>query len=185
MGTNKLLLRLEGESVLRRAVRRTLEAGLEPALVVLGHDADRARAELAGLSCRPVMNLEYARGMGSSLRAGIAAVPPGAIAAVVALADMPLVTAAMMAELALRYRRGSAPLVASEYGGVLAPPMLYDRALFRELLVDHGNGGHGCGKHVVKRHEAEAIFVPWPAATLTDLDVPTDYQRIQAELGGR
>jgi molybdenum cofactor cytidylyltransferase len=185
MGTNKLLLRLGDESVLRCAVRQALEAGLDPVLVVIGHDADRARAELAGLSCRPVLNLEYARGMSSSLHAGIAAVPPEAIAAVVALADMPLVTAAMMAELVLRYRRGSAPLAVSEYGGVLAPPMLYDRALFRELLVVHGNGGHGCGKHVVKRHRAEAIFVPWPPAALTDLDVPTDYQRILAELGGR
>lgn len=185
MGTNKLLLKLGGESVLRRAVLQTLEAGLDPALVVLGHDAERARAELAGLSCRPVLNLEYARGLSSSLRAGIAAVPPEAIAAVVALADMPLVTAAMIAELALRYRRGAAPLVASEYGGVLAPPTLYDRALFSELQVVHGNGGHGCGKHVVQRHRTEATLVSWPAAALTDLDVPEDYQRIQAELGGR
>lgn len=184
MGTNKLLLRLGGESVLRRAVRQALEAGLAPAVVVLGHDAERARAELEGVACRTVVNADYARGMSTSLRAGIAALPPEVAAAVVVLADMPLVTAAMIAELARCYRRGTAPLVASEYGGVLAPPTLYDRALFAELgEAAEGHGGHGCGKQVVKAHRAEAVVVSWPAAALADLDVPADYERIQAELG--
>ncbi|HET8624336.1 MAG TPA: NTP transferase domain-containing protein, partial [Gemmatimonadales bacterium] len=43
MGRNKLLLKLEGVSLLRRAATRALDAGLAPVLVVLGHDADRAR----------------------------------------------------------------------------------------------------------------------------------------------
>jgi CTP:molybdopterin cytidylyltransferase MocA len=180
MGRNKLLLELEGERVIRRAVRRTLEAGLDPTLVVLGHDADEVRGALAGLPCRPVLNPDWADGMSVSLRAGIAQVPPAAIAAVVVLADMPLVTTEMIAELALRYRRGAAPLVASEYGGVLAPPTLYGRALFPELAVVDA---HGCGKHVVKRHRAEAEVVAWPMRALTDLDFPADYERFQAELG--
>jgi molybdenum cofactor cytidylyltransferase len=180
MGTNKLLLELGGERVIRRAVRRTLDAGLDPTLVVLGHDADRIRGALDGLPCRPVSSPDWAQGMSASLRAGIAQVPLAAIAAVVVLADMPLVTAAMLAELASRYRRGAAPIVASEYGGVLAPPTLYDRALFPELVVVDG---HGCGKHVVKRHRAEAEVVPWPEKALTDLDVPADLERVRAELG--
>ena len=49
MGRNKMLLELEGEPLVRRAARRALEAGLTPVVVVLGHEADRARAALAGL----------------------------------------------------------------------------------------------------------------------------------------
>jgi molybdenum cofactor cytidylyltransferase len=182
MGTNKLLLRLGGESVVRRAVRRALEAGLDPVLVVLGHDAETVLAELAGLAVRPVPNPEYALGKSASVRAGIRAVPPEVVAAVVMLADMPLVTAGMIAELAERHRRGSAPLVVSRYGDVLAPPMLYGRALFGELAA---MAGDGCGKEVVRRHRPEADVVPWPAAALADLDVPADYDRIHAELDGR
>jgi molybdenum cofactor cytidylyltransferase len=142
----------------------------------------RARAELEGLPCRAVLNPDHERGQSTSVRAGIGAVPPEAVAAVVVLADMPFVTATMIAQLAERYRQGSAPLVASDYGGVLAPPMLYDRALFPELLAMEGDG---CGKRVVKRHGSEAIAVPCPAAALGDLDVPADYQRVVAELAGR
>ena len=179
MGTNKLLLRLGGESVVRRSVRRALEAGLDPVVVVLGHEADRVRAELAGLPCRPVVNAEHARGMNTSLGAGIGAVPRDVVAAVVALADMPLVTSAMVAELVRRYRASRAPLVVSDYAGTFAPPMLYDRAVFTEL---EGLEGDGCGKRAVRRHRAEAVFVPWPASALADLDEPADYERARAEV---
>jgi len=179
MGRNKLLLELEGETVVHRAVRRTLEAGLDPTVVVLGHEAEAVRGELAGLACRPVVNPDHASGMSSSLRVGVAALPPEVIAAVVILADMPLVTAGMIAELARRYRQGPEPVIASRYGDDLAPPMAYDRAIFEELSREQGDG---CGKRVVKRHRSEAAFVEWPASAIGDLDRPDDYGRIRAGL---
>jgi molybdenum cofactor cytidylyltransferase len=181
MGENKLLLRLGGESVARRAARAALAAGLLPVLVVVGHEAERVAAEVAGLGVEVVPNPDHARGMNASLRRGIAAVPASARAAVVMLADMPLVTAAMVGELVARYRSGATPLVVSEYAGVLAPPMLYDRSLFPEL----GDlDGDGCGKRVVKRHRGEAAVVAHAPSALADLDRPEDYERVRAELSG-
>jgi len=177
-----MLLELDGESILRRAVGRAISAGLDPVVVVLGHEADRTRDELTGLSCRPVVNPDYARGVNASLRAGIAALPDGARAAVVMLADMPFVTARMVETLVERYRRSAAPLVISDYAGVNAPPMLYDRSLFGEL---GSMEGEGCGKQVVKRHRSEAEVVSWPAEALTDVDVPEDYERVRADLAAR
>jgi molybdenum cofactor cytidylyltransferase len=98
----------------------------------------------------------------------------------VILADMPLVTAAMIAAIVERYRESSAPLVISDYAGINAPPMLYDRSLFAELRAMQGEG---CGKQVVKRHRSEAQALSWPAAALADIDVPDDYQRAKTELG--
>lgn len=176
LGRNKLFIELEGESLLRRAVRRVSDAGLNPVIVVLGHEAERARGELSGLSCVPIVNAEYMRGVNSSVRAGIMAASPSA-AAVVVLADMPFVTTAMIAILVDRYRTSSAPLVISDYGGVNAPPMLYDRSLFDELVSMEGEG---CGKQVVKRHRDEAVAIAWPPDALIDLDVPDDYERVKA-----
>ncbi|MBI2073178.1 MAG: nucleotidyltransferase family protein [Gemmatimonadetes bacterium] len=181
MGENKLLFDIEGEPLVRRVVGRATAAGLDPVIVVLGYDADRVRRELAGLPCRTVLNPDYANGINGSLKAGIAALdPPGAAAAaVVLLADMPLVTAEMIATLVEQYRAGRAPPVISDYAGVNAPPMLYDRSLFSELQAMEGEG---CGKQVVRRHRAEAAVVRWPAAALTDLDVPEDCERVRALL---
>jgi molybdenum cofactor cytidylyltransferase len=174
MGRNKLLLQIGGESVLRRAARRALAAGLDPVVVVLGHEADRTRREVEDLPCRCVVNREYASGMCSSLRAGLDALPTAAGAAVVILADMPYVSAEMIAALVERYRSRAAALVVSEYGGVRAPPTLYSRSLFGELASESGDG---CGQRVIRRHAEQAVVLSWPAAALADLDVPADYER--------
>jgi molybdenum cofactor cytidylyltransferase len=177
MGRNKLLLGLGGQSVLRRAVATAASAGLDPLLVVLGHESEQARAELGELACTVVLNADYRSGINTSLRAGIRAVPDRCPAAMVLLADMPLVDEGMLRALLEHYRSGSAPLVVSTYEGVDAPPILYDRSLFPELRVLEGEG---CGKKVVKRHSAEAVRVSWPARALTDLDVPADVERLQS-----
>ena len=179
MGRNKLFFELDGETLLRRVVRRAIGAGLDPVIVVVGHEAERARAELVELPCTPVDNPDHAQGINRSLRTGISHVPERAHAAVVMLADMPFVTSAMVAGLVTRYRTSTAPLVISAYGDVNAPPMLYDRALFSELRQ---MSGEGCGRQVVRRHRDEAIAVSWPEAALRDIDVPADYERIRAEL---
>lgn len=179
MGRNKLFLQLGGESMLVRAGKRAIASGLDPVVVVLGHEAERARAELSGLPVRTVLNPDYALGINHSLKVGIAAVPAEAPAAVVLLADMPFVTEAMIARLVERYRETEARLVVSDYAGVHAPPTLYDRSLFAELGA---LPGEGCGKQVVKRHWSEAAAVSWPAAALTDVDRPEDCERISAEL---
>jgi molybdenum cofactor cytidylyltransferase len=181
MGCNKLLFELGGESVLRGAARRALAGGLGPLLVVLGHQCERASHELDGLGCQLVINPDYDQGIVSSLKAGVAALPPGTAAAAVMLADMPLVSAEMIAALVARYRATGAPLVVSDYEGVQAPPLLYDRALFAELLAMTGGG---CGRQVVKRHRAEAQVLSWPAAALADLDVPEDYARMRDRAAG-
>jgi molybdenum cofactor cytidylyltransferase len=178
MGRNKLLLKLEGETIVHRAVRRAAEAGLDPVFVVLGHQADRVHEAIGTLVCQPVFNPNYSAGVNSSLKAGIQAIADTpARAAVVVLADMPFVTSEMIATLVKEYRQGTAPLVVSDYGGVNAPPILYDRSLFDELATSEGEG---CGKHVVKRHRDEAARVAWPQEALADLDVPEDVAKVQA-----
>src|SRR5262245_5630613 len=128
MGENKLLLRVDdegrrsaaGESLVRRVVTRAIAAGLDPVLVVVGHERERRERELGGLRCRTVFTPDHAGGQHTSFRAGIAAVPEAAPAAVILLADMPRVTPGMIAALVERWHETRTPLVVSEYGGVHA-----------------------------------------------------------------
>jgi len=176
MGENKLLLRLGGQSVLRRAVLTAATAGLDPVLVVLGHEADRTRAEVQDLPCTPVLNPRYAEGPHTSLRAGAAALPESCAAAVVLLADMPRVSPAMVERLVALHRSG-ARLVVSHYEGVDAPPVLYDQTFFEELgaLEDPASG-----KALLARHASELVRVSFPRHTLVDLDVPDDLAAVGA-----
>jgi molybdenum cofactor cytidylyltransferase len=178
MGPNKLLFKLNGETVVRRAARHAL-AALDPVVVVLGYEAEVVRAELAGLPCRTTVNENHAQGLHASVRAGLAALPADVEAAVVLLADMPLVTPAMLAQLVQRHRQTGAPLVVSKYGDTFAPPHLYTRRLFADLAESEESR-----KRVIHRYRAEAVVLTWPDAALTDLDVPADRERVEALLAG-
>jgi molybdenum cofactor cytidylyltransferase len=175
-GRNKMLLELAGEPLVRRAAHRALAAGLSPVVVVLGHEADRARAALAGLPVEITVNPDFTGPTSGSLHAGLDVLGADVEAVVVLLADMVHVTAAALAELVTRTRTSDAPLVVSRYGDVTAPPLLFRRALFSELLAWTGEG---CGKVVVQAHKHEALYVDRSAAVLLDVDTPEDFQAAQ------
>ena len=198
MGRNKLLLELDGETVVRRAAGTARAAGLAPVVVVTGHEREAVEAALHGLPCRTVHNSEHAQGQHTSVAAGIAALTDAALAddtagaaaagaddstaAIVMLADMPFVTADMLRAVADRHAATGAPIVASRYGGkTIAPPILYHRRLFGELT----RMDRRCGRQVVKRHRAEAVEVDWPLGMMRDLDRPSDYADARAQLSTR
>jgi molybdenum cofactor cytidylyltransferase len=172
MGCNKMLLTLEGESLSRRAARRAHAGGLSPVIVVLGAEAERAVPELEGLDCQIVINPRPESGMASSLAAGLEVVPSTAAAAMILLADMPFVSASMIAQMIQRYADTRAPLVISDYGGVTAPPTVFDRRCFAELLA------RTAGRAVVNRHRDVAEVLSWPVAAGTDIDRPEDYNAL-------
>ncbi len=163
MGTNKMLLELEGESLIRRAANRALAAGLSPVVVVLGHEAERLRAELRDLPLELAVNPDYTGPTSGSLHQGLNALGRD---------DMVRVTADTLAMLIAAARGTEAPLVVSRYGDVTAPPLLFRRALFGELLAWTGEG---CGKAVVQAHKHEAMYVDRPVTLLTDVDTPEDF----------
>ncbi len=181
MGRNKLLLEIDGESLVRRAVRVAIEGGLSPVVLVTGRSREAVEAEVADLDCAPVFNSDHETGIRTSAAAGISAVAGGGEAAVVMLADMPFVTADMVRTLVVRYRETGAPLVVSTYGGdVGAPPILYDRSLFGEISRMRA----GCGRDIVRRHHERAVLADWPADRIRDLDRPDDYEAVRKEFAG-
>ena len=172
MGENKMLLELDGESLVRRAAKRALGAGLSPVVVVIGHEAARLRAELNDLPLVFAINPDYTGPTSGSLHRGLDTLGADVAAVVVMLGDMVRVTAETLAMLVAAARGTRAPLVVSRYGDVTAPPLLFRRALFGELLAWTGEG---CGKAVVQAHKHEAMYVDRPVTLLTDVDTPEDF----------
>ena len=182
MGRNKMLEVVQGESVVRRAVRTAIDAHLAPVIVVLGHQADVVQAELRDLDCITVINPDFTGPTSTSVHAGLGALADDVGAAVIILADMVLVSSGMLSSLVAHASASHAPLVASRYGTVQAPPLLVTRPLFGELLAYHGDG---VGRVVMQQHRAEAVFVVWPEVLLTDIDTPDDLRTVHALHAGR
>ncbi len=171
MGRHKLLLPLDEEPLVRRTVRQVCEAGLGDVLVVLGREADRVRAALAGLPCRYAVNDEYESGMGSSFRVAVDHLG-ASDAALIALADQPFVTAAAYQRLLAVYREQAPWIVCARYGTITAPPHVFAHALFPELArLQHG------ARPVVAAHRAQTVIVDLAPELLLDIDTPDDYEK--------
>lgn len=162
--------------MVHRTVRRVRDAGCDPIVVVMGHDAERVRAALAPLDVMFAQSPNPTGPTSGSLHAGLLALPDDVSATLVMLADMVQVTTPMMRSLVEGVAMGAEPLAVSRYGDVLAPPLVFRRALWPELLAWQGEG---CGKAVVRAHQAEARMHDWPREALQDVDTPADYDAVR------
>ena len=140
-GEQKLVVPLGGKAVVRHAVERACASGADETIVVTGANGAEVRAALRGLTVRFVENPRFKDGMSTSLAAGIAALPAGAEAAIIALGDQPLVPPEAYAGVLAEYRRERAPIVTASYNGVRGHPVLFDAALFAELRATRGDRG--------------------------------------------
>jgi molybdenum cofactor cytidylyltransferase len=176
MGTQKLLLQLGGEPLLRRTVRQVCDSGFDDVLVVVGHEHEKTLGALEGLAVRHAVNADYASGMGSSFRTAVEHLPDSA-AAMFALADQPFVTAREYRTVLETYREQGSPIVSVRYGEIMAPPHLFERTFFPELSqLQHG------ARPVLQRHADKATIVRFQADLLVDIDTPEDYELAKSRL---
>ncbi len=169
MGGPKALLRIDGETLLRRTARAALAAGCDPVLAVIGSwDPD-----LDGLEVRTLVNPAAREGMASSLRLGIAAMAPEVEAALLLTVDQPAVDAALLKELlALAAAHPTRP-AACAYAGTLGIPAVLPRHHFPALLALRGDRG---AKALLLREQT--VSLPFPAGA-DDLDAPGDLDGIR------
>lgn len=183
MGAAKQFLPYQGRSLLRHAAEVAVASGLTPVVAVLGAQADRLEPELAGLHVEIVTNDEWAKGMGSSIRAGMRAMraaAAGVEAVVFTVCDQPLVGPDVIGRLVEGYLVTGKPVVASEYRRMLGVPALFARRYFPQLagLAD----GEGAKRLIAGAGNA-VHAVPFPGGAF-DIDTPQDYERLQAMEGG-
>jgi CTP:molybdopterin cytidylyltransferase MocA len=169
-GSPKQLLRVGRESLLRHMTRVALASRPAGCVVVLGARASRLRRELAGLPVETVINHRWRQGLATSLAAGIAALPASARAALVLLADQAWVGPADLELLAAAWRRQPRAIVAASAAGVLGPPAILPRRLFREARRLHGDRGAG---HLLRDPARGVIGFEMPQAAI-DVDRPAD-----------
>jgi nicotine blue oxidoreductase len=130
MGRPKALVELDGEPLVRRALRALAEGGCGPLLVVTGAAADQVAA-VVGDRATVVHAPDWAEGMGVSLRAGLDALNAALAgeSVLVHLVDLPGVGAAAITRLtALASLTGQEVLARAAYGGVPGHPVLLGRA---------------------------------------------------------
>jgi len=176
---NKLLIVIDGKPMVRHAVEAALGAQLLPLFVVTGHQREKVEEALQGLPVSFLYNNEYASGLSSSLKRGLAALPEDCDGALVALGDMPLVTAEEIRRLVNAFNpiEGRAIVVPTRRGK-RGNPVLWARRFFGEMRDLGGDVG---ARHLIGAYpEAVAEVEMAGDGVLTDIDTPQALARLAA-----
>jgi CTP:molybdopterin cytidylyltransferase MocA len=180
MGEPKQLLPLRGRPLLESALAAACASRLDEVVVVLGAHADEIRRSVHLGRARVVVNPDHARGMSTSLRAGIASLGPEVIRAVVILGDQPDVSAGVVDRLLDIQAASGLPAAALSFDGLLHPPVVLARELWTDIDALEGDVGL---RALVRAHPelVAAVAADRPGGHPVDIDTREDFERLAAD----
>ena len=170
-GPNKLLADVDGVPMVARVARRLLASRARPIIAVLGNQGDAVDTALGRLPVERVRNPEFAGGLSTSLKRGIAALPSDVDGALICLGDMPLISGRHIDRLIAAFNplEGRAIIVPTRRGK-RGNPVLWSKRFFAEMAELAGDVG---AKHLIGEHtEVVAEVEMDDDAILVDIDTP-------------
>lgn len=175
-GSPKQLVRLAGRPLLHTTVTRAAEVTGNALIVVLGAGASELAPLLKHSPGSIVVNQDWREGIASSIRVGVARLPPTCAGVMLLLADQAAVSADDLKRLASTWRKQPQYIAAALYEGVCGVPAIFPRTTFRELSQLRGDAG---ARVLLRRNTDRIVRVPMPSAAL-DVDTPEDLLAIEA-----
>jgi molybdenum cofactor cytidylyltransferase len=178
LGQSKQLVRVGGESLVRKAVR--LIQTLEPVsiTVVTGFDSESVQQEVVDLPVNMVYNRRWDRGMGASISFGARDVSEDVDGILLMVCDQWRLEAGDLDRLVSSWRSDISRIFLAcwheETAFVSGPPVVFPRELKQELQYVHENRG---ARQVVDRHMDIVEFVTVENAAY-DLDRPEDLEQL-------
>ena len=180
-GPNKLLAEIGGKPLVRIAAEQALASRARPVVVVTGHQREQVEAALKGLDVKLAHNPDYADGLSTSLKAGIATLPATVDGAIVCLGDMPQVDAALIDKLLAAFDpEKGALVVVPTIAGKRGNPVVWSRRFFADLARLDGDVG---ARHLIGSYPEAVVEVPLSGrAALVDVDTPDALREVKAEI---
>jgi molybdenum cofactor cytidylyltransferase len=178
-GSAKQLVRIGDRPLLTLIAGRAAEVVGQALVVVLGARAAELSPLLKHSPGSVVVNRDWREGLGSSIRTGIARLPPSCAGVMLVLADQACVTAEDLRRLAGAWRRQPLGLAAARYGATVGVPAIFPQHVFGELSQLKGDSG---ARALLRRHADHVVKVPMPSAAF-DLDTPDDLLELASPPG--
>jgi molybdenum cofactor cytidylyltransferase len=170
LGQPKQLVHLGGRPALHIVVSNAVSLAGHAVTVVLGAHAKELTHLLAHSPASTIVNRHWEEGMASSIRCGVAALPPACDAVLILLGDQVGVTADDLRRLAGAWHGEESLIAASVYGQQVGVPAIFPRMCFSELTELRGDVG---ARVILERNAYRLVRVPMTNAGI-DLDTPED-----------
>jgi len=176
-GSPKQLVRVQGRPLLHLAVSRAVEVAGHAVTVVLGAHAMQLAPLLRHSPATVVVNRDWAEGIASSIRIGIARLPATCEGALLMLADQAAVTAEDLKRLVGAWHGQPTNIAAAQYEATSGVPAIFPRGDFPSLATLRGDQG----ARSLLRRNADRITRVAMAAAAIDIDTPEDLLRLTTE----
>jgi molybdenum cofactor cytidylyltransferase len=171
-GHHKLLAQFDGVPLVRQSVETVLRSKADRSVVVTGYRSEDIEKALSALDAEIVINAEFATGMASSLKAGLAAVRDGADGLLVVLADMPGIRREHLDEMIAAFRREQGrAIIRAVSGGKRGNPVILPASTFDAISKLTGDIG---ARPVIERSGLAVVDVDIGEAAHIDTDTPEE-----------
>lgn len=168
--SNKLLERLDGKPLVCHTIDELLQTGVRPIVVVTGHQSENVRAALSGRQVVFVDNPQFADGLSSSLRVGLAQLDSSIDGALICLGDMPKVRREHIESLLGAFEPSDGrEIIVPTFAGRRGNPVLWAARYFPMMKELSGDLG---ARELQKRFVDRVCLVPMPDDAVT-IDVDT------------
>lgn len=173
-GKPKQLVEWNGKPILRHVVENALTSSLAEIIVVVGAVVDLIYELLSDLPVKIINNKLWQEGQSSSIHAGLDGIDQHSGSAVFLLGDQPQISGSLINEILGVHSTSLAPVIAPEFKGQRANPVLFDKVTFEALRKIEGDMG---GRAIFKVFKP--LVFPWnDSRILLDIDRPKDIEGI-------
>jgi len=177
IGSAKQLIRLGDQPLLGHVIRTVRQAGLDDIVLVLGSAADEIVKDIAPEGVRVRINAAYAEGMATSVRAGVEELGSECKAALIFLADQPMILSSTVTNLIAKYQELRPTAVIPTYRGQRGNPVLLDRSLFSKAIALQGDEGF---RGILQGLPNVLCVEVDDPGVLIDIDTAEDLERCEA-----
>ena len=177
LGVNKLTVKIDGQSVIRRSVTAFLTGGIEKVIVVTGAGDGRLTAELRGLAPVEIIpNPHSIEGMSSSVRAALPFIKE-ADGVFFHLGDKPFLRREQVDIMLDRFVRESIHLLVPMFHGEKGHPVLMNvTRYFPEMELLHGDKGL---REIIEKHPEDVVFLDGDEGNTFDIDTAQDIETLK------
>lgn len=178
-GKPKQLLEWRGKPFIWHVVQKSLQAGLQPVVVVSGAYSQLVENAISELPVKVVHNSDWQVGLSTSVKCGLASVADQVGAVVFLMSDVPQVPQAVIERLVSAHREKAGMIFSTTSQGQSVNPVLFDRRCFEDLLKLEGERG---GKVLFNKYSVETL--EWENSNdLRDIDREEDYEWLRVYYG--
>ena len=176
MKENKLLLTVDGETLIEHVVETAKKSNADEVVVVLGHEASKIKELLTKIGCKFAVNENYEKGQSESVKVGLSAISSNAEALMILPADVAMIQPESINKVIEEYARSKSRIVIASHQQQSGHPILLGRTLFPEISrIEESTQGL---KAVINQHRNEIRYVEVDTdSVLIDIDTREEFNK--------